>query len=208
MAEKDKKTRKIGNVAHILMNVACMVILGIIILTCVFKWLNTYTRHGEYVTVPSITGMFEEEAANTLAQYGLRYEVNGYRFDKEVVEGGIIEQFPKAGAGVKRDRTIYITINTGKQPMKRVPDLADNSSLRAAESQLIAAGFRLGHTIRVDGDLDWVYEIRYQGDSISAGTEIPEGSLLTIVAGNGTPVEIIEEADSIQIIDMDFFEED
>lgn len=185
-----------------------MLVIAVILLLCVMGWTKKYTRHGEYVTVPSITGMFEEEAANTLAQYGLRYEVNGYRFDKEVVEGGIIEQFPKAGAGVKRDRTIYITINTGKQPMKRVPDLADNSSLRAAESQLVAAGFRLGHTIRVDGDLDWVYEIRYQGDSISAGTEIPEGSLLTIVAGNGTPVEIIEEADSIQIIDMDFFEED
>ena len=58
----------------------------------------------------------------------------------------------------------------------------------------------------MDGDLDWVYEIRYKGAVIEAGTEIPEGSVLTIVAGNGNPVEIIEEVDSTTIVDSDFFE--
>jgi hypothetical protein len=51
-----------------------------------------------------------------------------------------------------------------------------------------------------------VYEIRYRGEKIDAGTEIPEGSVLTIVAGNGNPVEIIEEVDSTTIVDSDFFE--
>ena len=54
--------------------------------------------------------------------------------------------------------------------------------------------------------MDWVYEIRYLGEEIKAGTEIPEGSTLTIVAGNGNPVVEIEEADSTIVIDMDFFE--
>jgi len=87
-----------------------------------------------------------------------------------------------------------------------VPDVADNSSLRAAESRLKAAGFKLSRTVYVNGDLDWVYEIRYQGKEIEAGTEIPEGSVLTIVAGNGTPAELIEEVDSTAVIDSDFFE--
>ena len=74
------------------------------------------------------------------------------------------------------------------------------------DSKLQSAGFKLGRTVYINGDLDWVYEIRYQGTAIEAGTEIPEGSLLTIVAGNGTPVEHIEEVDSTTVIDTDFFE--
>ena len=90
--------------------------------------------------------------------------------------------------------------------MRAVPDVADNSSLRAAESRLEAAGFKLAKTEYVDGDMDWVYEIRYQGVAIEAGTEIPEGSTLTIVAGNGNPVDNLEEADSTAVIDSEFFE--
>ena len=123
-----------------------------------------------------------------------------------MVEGGVIEQNPKPGSFVKQERKIYLTLNSGKEPMKKVPDLADNSSLRAAESHLRAAGFKLSPTVYVDGDMDWVYEIRYQGLEIKAGTEIPEGSVLTIVAGNGNPVEHIEEVDSATVIDSDFFE--
>ena len=156
--------------------------------------------------MPDVSGRYEEEAGQALAAAGLRYEVSDYKFDKSMVEGGVIEQNPKAGAYVKQERKIYLTLNSGKEPVKAVPDLADNSSLRAAESQLRAAGFKLSPTVYVDGDLDWVYEIRYKGAVIEAGTEIPEGSVLTIVAGNGNPVEIIEEVDSTTIVDSDFFE--
>ena len=199
---KDKK-RAIG---WVILNVLCMIAVSIILIIITFRWMQSYTRHGQYITVPDVSGMYEEEAGQALAAAGLRYEVSDYKFDKSMVEGGVIEQNPKAGAYVKQERKIYLTLNSGKEPVKAVPDLADNSSLRAAESQLRAAGFKLSPTVYVDGDLDWVYEIRYKGAVIEAGTEIPEGSVLTIVAGNGNPVEIIEEVDSTTIVDSDFFE--
>ncbi len=199
---KDKK-RAIG---WVILNVLFMIAVSIILIIITFRWMQSYTRHGQYITVPDVSGMYEEEAGQALAAAGLRYEVSDYKFDKSMVEGGVIEQNPKAGAYVKQERKIYLTLNSGKEPVKAVPDLADNSSLRAAESQLRAAGFKLSPTVYVDGDLDWVYEIRYKGAAIEAGTEIPEGSVLTIVAGNGNPVEIIEEVDSTTIVDSDFFE--
>jgi beta-lactam-binding protein with PASTA domain len=150
--------------------------------------------------------MYEEEAGKALAAVGLKYEVLDYKYDKMMVEGGVIEQKPEPGAYVKDGRKIYLTLNSGKEPVRAVPDLADNSSLRAAESRLRSAGFKLARTVYIDGDLDWVYEIRYQGKEIEAGTEIPEGSTLTIVAGNGNPVQRIEEVDSTLVIDTDFFE--
>ena len=199
---KDKK----HSIGWLLLNILIMVSVSIILIVITFRWMQSYTRHGQYITVPDVSGMYEEEAGQALAAAGLRYEVSDYKFDKSMVEGGVIEQNPKAGAYVKQERKIYLTLNSGKEPVKAVPDLADNSSLRAAESQLRAAGFKLSPTVYVDGDLDWVYEIRYKGAVIEAGTEIPEGSVLTIVAGNGNPVEIIEEVDSTTIVDSDFFE--
>ncbi|MBO7113746.1 MAG: PASTA domain-containing protein [Bacteroidaceae bacterium] len=199
---KDKK----HSIGWLLLNILIMVAVSIILIVITFRWMQSYTRHGQYITVPDVSGMYEEEAGQALAAAGLRYEVSDYKFDKSMVEGGVIEQNPKAGAYVKQERKIYLTLNSGKEPVKAVPDLADNSSLRAAESQLRAAGFKLSPTVYVDGDLDWVYEIHYKGAVIEAGTEIPEGSVLTIVAGNGNPVEIIEEVDSTTIVDSDFFE--
>lgn len=201
----DDSSQKTGNIARILIHIACMIVLTLLIIICVFKWMKSYTRHGQYISVPDVSGMFESEAGDILAANGLRYEIASYKYDKEVVEGGIIEQTPKAGANVKQDRTVFLTLNSGKEPMRAIPDLADNSSLRAAESQIWGAGFKLGTTIYIDGDLDWVYEIRYQDKKVEAGTEIPEGSTLTIVAGNGRHVDTIEKADSTGLVDTDFF---
>lgn len=201
------KNGKISGLVIILLNVLAIVVIGTILVLVTFKWIKSYTRHGQYISVPDVSGMFEEEAGQALAAVGLKYEVLDYKYDRMTVEGGVIEQKPKSGSYVKDGRTIYLTLNSGREPLRVVPDVADNSSLRAAESRLNAAGFKLGRTVYVDGDLDWVYEIRYQGEKIEAGTQIPEGSTLTIVAGNGNPVEHIEEVDSTTIIDSDFFEE-
>ena len=201
--EKDNKKR---GIFFILINIMAMVIVALLLVLVTFKWMKSYTLHGQYITVPDVTGMYEEEARQALSIAGLNYEILDYKFDKMMVEGGVIEQKPKPGAFVKQDRKIYLTLNSGKEPLKAVPDGADNSSLRAAESKLRAAGFKLTEPEYVDGDLDWVYEIRYLGEEINAGTEIPEGSTLTIVAGNGNPIVEIEEADSTIVIDMDFFE--
>lgn len=203
---KDTGNRK-RTIGWILLNLFLMIGLSCLLIVITFSWIKSYTRHGQYISVPDVSGMFEEEAGEALAAVGLKYEVLDYKYDRMTVEGGVIEQKPKSGSYVKDGRTIYLTLNSGREPLRAVPDVADNSSLRAAESRLNAAGFKLGRTVYVDGDLDWVYEIRYQGEKIEAGTQIPEGSTLTIVAGNGNPVEHIEEVDSTTIIDSDFFEE-
>ena len=201
----EQKVNKKRGILFILINILAMVMLAVVLVILTFRWMKSYTRHGQYITVPDVSGMYEEEAGKVLAAAGLRYEVSDYKYDKMMVEGGVIEQKPEPGAYVKEGRNIYLTLNSGKEPVKAVPDLADNSSLRAAESHLLSAGFKLTQPQFIDGDKDWVYKILYQGQEIAAGTEIPEGSVLTIVAGNGNLVEIAEETDSTAIIDTDFF---
>lgn len=201
-----KNNKKGRGVLIVLANILAMIIIALALMLITFRWINKYTLHGQYIEVPDLSGMFEEEAGKALAAQGLKYEVSEYKYNKMIVEGGVIEQKPKPGSYVKQGRKVYLTLNSGKEPLRAVPDVADNSSIRAAESKLRAAGFKLTRTVYVDGDLDWVYEIRYQGQKIEAGTELPEGSTLTIVAGNGNLVEYIEEVDSTTVIDSDFFE--
>lgn len=198
---------KFKNIWRIVFHLFLMVVAVALIIFGTFKWLHSYTNHGEHIEVPAVDGLVVEDAMIVLQNNSLAGEVTEYRYHKNMEEGAVIEQRPKQGAYVKEGRTIYLVVNSGKIPMKVVPDVADNSSLRAAETLLLGSGFKLTPHEYVDGDADWVYEIKYNGKAIESGTEIPEGSTLTIVAGNGNAVEDIETADSVTIIESLFFNE-
>ena len=198
---------KFKNIWRIVFHLFLMVVAVALIIFGTFKWLHSYTNHGEHIEVPAVDGLVVEDAMIVLQNNSLAGEVTEYRYHKNMEEGTVIEQRPKQGAYVKEGRTIYLVVNSGKISMKVVPDVADNSSLRAAETLLLGSGFKLTPHEYVDGDADWVYEIKYNGKAIESGTEIPEGSTLTIVAGNGNAVEDIEAADSVTIIESLFFNE-
>jgi hypothetical protein len=74
--------------------------------------------------------------------------------------------------------------------MITVPDIADNSSLRQAESRLRAAGFLLTPHDTIDGELDWGYGIRYNGRELKGEELIPEGATLTLIIGGGDALEV------------------
>lgn len=190
----------------ILINIAAMIAVAIAVLAGAMRWVRGYTMHGQYIQVPGICGMDEAEAADILSKAGLSYEISDIRFEKSLKAGMIIEQNPESGSNVKKGRRIYLTVNSGNQPTKAIPDLAENSSLREAQSRLQALGFHLSETERVDGDMDWVYGIKYKGRPIEAGAQMPEGSTLTIVAGNGNVILNLEESDETELIDDSFFD--
>jgi len=204
--EKKGKKKEHGLLVFVL-NIAAMVLIIILLLVFLFSWMKKYTRHGQHIEVPTLVGLDQESASATLEGTGLTLEVSDFRYEASAKEGEIVEQHPKPGSYVKEGRIIYLTINTGKIPTKPVPDVADNSSLRAAESKLKAAGFHLTEPEYIPGDLDWVYELKYNERTIKPGEELPEGSLITIVVGNGDPEIDIEEVDQSATIDTDFFQD-
>ncbi len=196
--------KKAGKI--ILVNIAAMAAIVIFILAGAMHWIKGYTMHGQYIQVPEVCGMDEAGAADVLGRAGLTYEISDVRFERSAKAGMIIEQNPESGSNVKEGRKIYLTVNSGNQPTKAVPDLAENSSLREAQSRLQALGFHLDETERIDGDMDWVYSIKYNGRDVTAGTQIPEGSTLTIVAGNGNMVLDLEKSDETDLVDDSFFD--
>ena len=103
---------------------------------------------------------------------------------------------PGVGQKVKEGRIIYLTINALNIPLRVVPNVADNSSLRQAQAKVLASGFKLNEPEMMSGEKDWVYGVKYKGRLLSAGEEIPLGASLTLMVGNGT--EDILEDDSLE----------
>ena len=183
--EKQASKRKPMSRTAFWLNIVAMAATVVLALFLVFGWMNRYTQHGRAIIVPNVTSTDEAEAIATLQ----KHDLVGVSYDKTYVKGVptgvVVAQRPKASAKVKRGRTVYLTISSGNEPMMSLPDIADNSSLRQAASQLRAAGFQLTENDTIKGEADWVYKVLYKGRELHRGDQIPEGATLTLVIGNG-----------------------
>jgi len=182
---KDNQTKKKHPLRTLFLNLAAMAVVVVVAVLVTFRWIDSYTEHGVAIVVPDITGMEEVDAVNALAKHHLVGVASDYVYVKGVSAGEVTAQRPAAHAKVKRGRKVYLTVSSGNQPMIAVPDIADNSSLRQAESRLRAAGFKLAPNDTISGDLDWVYGVRYNGRELTGGERVPEGAELTLVIGGG-----------------------
>ena len=183
MNKNDKRPNK--PLKTLITHLAAMAAVVVSVIFITFRWINHYTEHGVAIIVPDITGMQQHSALDELAQHHLVGVVSDHIYIKGVPAGKITAQRPDANAKVKRGRKVYLTVSSGNQPMIAVPDIADNSSLRQAESRLRAAGFKLAPNDTIPGELDWVYGIRYNGRELEGEELVPEGAELTLIIGGG-----------------------
>ena len=178
------------------LNLIAMMAVVILLLFGVLKWLDVYTRHGEAVVVPDVKGMTVGEAEMLLRNHGLVCVVSDSNYVKNKPAGSILELNPSAGQKVKEGRTIYLTINTLDVPLRLVPDVADNSSVRQAQAKILAAGFKLSENELISGEKDWVYGVKYKGRQLNMGDKVPVGA--TLVGDGETQVQ---DSDSLEIVE-------
>ena len=152
----------------------------------------------------AVSGISFETAITTRADWkmfrnhGLVYVISDTKYVKDKAAGIILELKPGAGEKVKEGRTVYLTVNTLDVPLRAIPDVADNSSLRQAQAKLLNAGFKLNQVQLVNGEKDWVYGVKYQGRQLAAGEKIPLGASLTLMVGDGSG-DMSEEEDSVDV---------
>lgn len=180
-------------------NILVMIVAVVLIVFGVMKWLDVYTRHGEAVVVPDVKGMTVGEAEMLLRNHGLVCVVSDSNYVKNKLAGSILELNPSAGQKVKEGRTIYLTINTLDVPLRLVPDVADNSSVRQAQAKILAAGFKLSENELISGEKDWVYGVKYKGRQLNMGDKVPVGATLTLLVGDGETQ--VQDSDSLEIVE-------
>ncbi|MCB0738180.1 MAG: PASTA domain-containing protein [Bacteroidetes bacterium] len=173
---------------------AGLAILGLLVVWIINIVLHSQTLHGESIIVPNLKGLTEDEVKLTCQNSNLNYFIKEVEYSASAKLGAVLDQQPPAETLVKKGRTIYITINEGNVPKRKIAtDLAEYKEYFRSFPQDVAyklrnRGFKIneeeGIVYKPDLSL-YVLKIEYKGDSISFETEIPEGSQLVVYAGNG-----------------------
>src|SRR5687768_13145885 len=94
-----------------------------------YIYLPATTNLGESITVPDLLGMKIEEIEKFLTEHDLQYEVSDSAYSADYPPLTVLRQFPKAGAKVKENRKILISINRVTPPTVPVPDLIDGARI-------------------------------------------------------------------------------
>jgi beta-lactam-binding protein with PASTA domain len=180
-------------------NIALM-FLALIFMFILLTWfLQWYTHHGESLTVPDFKGRTVEEVKQICAEKDLRYEIKDSVFAPDKPKLSVVEQNPKPGSKVKRNRRIYILINADKAPKVALPDLKD-VQLRQAERILESYGFKRGKIEYVpDIALNAVLKngMKVNGEVVDAGTLLDKGTIIDLVLGDGGQNQKVEVPDLI-----------
>jgi beta-lactam-binding protein with PASTA domain len=165
-------------------------------LLIIFFSLRFYTRHGEGIPVPKLKGLSANEAIEILESQGFKYEIDSvYQMDKQ--PGLVVEQDPDAHTNVKENRTIYLTIITTNAPNVGFPDIFSMTYLEA-RAVLSNYGIKIGDTSYTSDIVrDRVLEVSYKGRTITAGQQLPKGSILSIVLGDGQGASEVELPDLV-----------
>lgn len=155
----------------------------VVVLVIIFS-LNFYTRHGEGLPVPKLKGLSIEKAVEILESAGFQYQIDSvYQADKP--PGLVVEQDPDPNTNVKNNRTIYLTIITRMAPNVGFPDVL-NLTFLEAQSILSSYGLKVGDTTYVsDIAKDRVLDMKFGGVNVKKGQNIPKGSKIDLVLGDG-----------------------
>ena len=170
--------------------------LGVFVLvTLVYgslRILDKMTMHGESILVPDIRSFSIYEVEDTLSNLHLRFSVvDSGAYNADYPRGSVIDQLPKAGARVKKDRELYLTVNPKNVSLIALPDYTDRS-LRQYMSVIKAKGFRVGAFVYEDDEhANVVLGVLYQDSIVEIGQKLEKSTKLDLVLGNGQGRQII-----------------
>jgi beta-lactam-binding protein with PASTA domain len=166
-------------------NIVFSLVLLAIVLLLFLVSLNLITRHGSTLTIPSVTGKSYAEATKILNANGFDVELQDSTYNDTAAALSVLRQFPEADEVVKKNRTVYLTINRSVAPTIEMPML-EGLSFRNAEIVIKQYGLKRGDTIyRTDYAKNSVLEQIYDGERIKPGTKIRMGSVIKLVLGTG-----------------------
>jgi len=170
----------------ILNNILIAIGIIIVLLFIVQKGLNSYTRHGQSITVPDLRGMTFEQLKTTLGSKNLEWQIMDSVYDMNKPPMSIVDQNPKPNSKVKEGRTIYLTLNAVTAPTTEIPDLVGRSSLKYAKMQLESYGLKVGEPVyKPDPHLNAVIGMQINGRDVTKKTKVPKGTTVVLLIGDG-----------------------
>lgn len=179
---------------HFLKHTGLIVLAYIVIVGGTMLILDSYTNHGQKISVPSLTGMKADVARTRLEELDLKMELLDSVYRPDLPVGTIVSQDPaptaKSTVSVKEGRIIRVQVSK-KTRLVEMPSLIDKSQ-RFAESVLKNRGLKYRVQYKQTSEANGaVLKQLYKGMEIREGKRIPIGSTITIIVGRnegGEPV--------------------
>ncbi|MBO6213978.1 MAG: Stk1 family PASTA domain-containing Ser/Thr kinase, partial [Lachnospiraceae bacterium] len=132
------------------------------------------------ISIPSVVGMTENAAINTLTDAGFKYNRN-YEFSATVAQGNVISQTPTAGVLGKKGDTISIVVSQGVESIS-VPSVV-NRTQDEAQNLLTQAKLTVGNITTAHHATVAAGNVISQG--IDAGTSVNAGTPVDLVISDG-----------------------
>ena len=166
-------------------NLVGAVIFFAVLLIAAAVGLNVITRHGKTVTAPDFTNLTVPQAQALAQENHVGVKVVDSVFVKRLAAGVVYRQLPKAGATVKKGRSIFLTINS-VVPRKVVMPNLYGYSVTEARAELKNRGLNLGKLNYVkDIATNTVLGQYCDGVELNAGDLVVNGSNIDLKVGVG-----------------------
>lgn len=183
-----------------------MIAVGAILVWISTIWLDSWTDHGHYATVPNIKGMPYDAALDSLNKLGFEVELSDSVYDNKAKPGTVMDQSPKDGTKVKNGRLIYLTVNAFSTRSVTIPGLVDTSR-RQAESILRGLGLTNLQVVEIPSEFkNLVISVKRDGKRLSAGARVPVNARIILEVGAGSDDALsdsIAPTDSVAIEHLD-----
>ena len=183
-AKKDTSPKAKGVLSNwIVRNLLLAALLVVALLLVAQGGLSLITRHNQTVTVPDFTNMTVDEAHKVAREGHVGVKVTDSVFVRRLGAGVIYRQSPKAGATVKKGRSIFLTINSIVPRKVVMPNLI-GYSLNEARAELNNRGLALGKlNYTQDIATNNVLRQTVRGRNVRAGDLVVSGSDVDLTLG-------------------------
>lgn len=172
------------------LNIGIIILAGVFFVFLVFFSIKVYTRHGHSFPLPDFKGLTEYQFQNLIKKNDLRYLIIDSVYLDDAPKGTVIEQVPKAGELVKKNRNIFFTINAWSDEQVLIPDLKDYS-LRNAKVVLESFGLKTGELIYIPSEYaNLVLGQHLNGKPVEPGTMATKGTAIDLLIGRGLGSEL------------------
>lgn len=152
--------------------------------------MSWYTAHGKSTQLPDFVGMSKVEAIEKADDLGLKLKFEKGPFDPNRPPEQVVLQHPKPGSGVKKNRSIYLTVLTDEAPLITLPPLVGNYDYTQYTTKIERMG-DIRSTIREQEYNPKLEENTilhfYYGDTkvtdqmVRSGFQVPQGATLDFV---------------------------
>jgi eukaryotic-like serine/threonine-protein kinase len=170
---------------HFFVNLLVIIALTGLLIWGFLQMLGIITKHGEYLTVPSVLNKPTAASIKLLESKGFTVVVQDSVYTDTAKLGTVLKQFPEANSTVKVNRVVMLTVNRVTLPLVDMPNLIGKSQDYAMEI-IKRSHLTLGDTIFVHHFMmGAVVKQSFKGGEVATASKIPWGSKIDLEIGSG-----------------------